>query len=212
MSEPVLDTVDLRDEVDDLDELLGEGSVEVAARARRASHLEFGMVTIANVLWAVVGLVLWLPQAFRAVLGAALRVVHSALTHQESDRAIAGIRRVSRFYTDRFLRTQGGGSPTVGRRHEWRPLRLLFEIAWAAAFYLLVLKWWRPETFAPIGARLESFASTAWERLGGAAASTLDWIAFDPSVLGGIWLRVTATVLVAIGLGLLLGLWLGRRR
>lgn len=204
------DTIDLEEELGDIDAVLAEGSLEVAARAGRAGFVELFLIAVANTIWAVVGLVLWLPQALRAVLAAALRIIHSALTHQSPGRAIAGIRRVSRAYVDRFL-TRHSEQVFVGRRHELRPFRLLGEVLWAAAFYLLMLRWLAPGYFRPVWQRLLG----AWEIAGQAGLKLVGFgrelLATGVESLDGVRLQVGGTVLGVAVIGVLLGFWLGRR-
>jgi hypothetical protein len=194
----VHDTIDLEEELGDIDAVLAAGSVEVAAQGRRASTIEFVLITLANCVWAV--------------LGAALRTIHAALTNQSSDRAIAGIRRVSHSYVERFLRRQGGGQSQVARRHELRPFRLLFETGWLMAFYLLLLRWLAPARFDGIWARLVEWGETAWawslERL----TQVAGLLRPDLAELDVSRLEALGILLVAAIVGLALGLWLARRR
>ena len=204
------DTIDLEEELGDIDAVLAEGSLEVAARARRAGFVELFLIGIANTIWAVVGAVLWLPQALRAVLTAALRIIHSALTHQSPGRAIAGIRRVSRAYVDRFL-TRRSEQVFVGRRHELRPFRLVGEVLWAAAFYLLLLRWLAPNYFEPVWRRILG----AWEIAREAGVQSVsvgrELLTTGVESLGGARLQVGGTLLGVAVVGVLLGFWLGRR-
>lgn len=207
----VHDTVDLEEELGDIDAVLAGGSVEVAERGRRTGNIELVLITVANTIWAVVGLILWLPQTVRAVLGAALRTIHAALTNQSSDRAIAGIRRVSRSYVERFLRRQSGGQSQVARRHELRPVQLVLETGWLAVFYLLVLRWLAPARADAIWGRVVRWGEAGWEALGGIPA----WIASLPrpdlASLDVSRLEAAGILLVAALAGLGLGIWLGRR-
>jgi hypothetical protein len=204
------DTIDLEEELGDIDALLADDTVPVVPR-RRVGGVELFLVGIANLVWAIVGLVLWFPQAFRAVLGAVLRVIHSALTNQRSDRAVAGIKQVSSLYFDRFLRRRG--EPVfVGRRHEARPFRLIGEVAWVTGFYLLLLRWLAPSLFQPAWERLVTWwrAAAAW------LAATVNWLqelsTGDAVTLAPTWLQAGAALLATAVLGALLGFWLGRRR
>jgi hypothetical protein len=208
----VHDTIDLEEELGDIDAVLSKGSVEVAARGRRAGAIELVLITVANGIWAVVGLILWLPQTARAVLAAALRTIHAALTQQSSDRAIAGIRRVSRSYVERFLRRQGGEQALVGRRHELRPLQLLLETSWLAAFYLLLMRWLTPARFDTVWGRLVVWAEKAWAWGAAALSRAAGVLRPDLAALDVSRLEAGGVLLVAVVAGLALGLWLGRRR
>ena len=67
------------------------------------NRVEQVIILLADTVWAVVGLVLWIPQIVRIVVTTAIRLVHSALTRQPIDSIRGPIRRVSRFYIDGFL-------------------------------------------------------------------------------------------------------------
>jgi len=204
------DTIDLLEEVGDIDAAVAAEPLGGPPRGRRAGVVELFLVTLANAVWAVVGLVLWLPQAVRAVLGAVLRVVHSALTHQRSDRAVSGIKQVSRLYVERFLRRQS--EPVlVGRRHELRPFRAVAETAWVAGFYLLLLRWLAPAVFEPVWRRVVGWASLARagvEAVGGwlQGLTARATAALDAAALG-----IGGALLGALLVGALVGFWLGRR-
>lgn len=205
------DTVDVAEEIDEIDALLAEDTVPVPGPGRRVGVVELVLLTLANAIWAIVGLVLWLPQALRAVLGAALRVIHSALTNQRSDRAVTGIKIVSGLYFDRFLRRRG--EPTlVARRHELRPFRLVGEILWIVGFYLLVLRWLAPSTFEPIWERLVSWWNVGAGESASVAGGLLEFATSLPGLVPeGRWLWIGAALGMG-ALGLLLGHWLGRRK
>jgi len=92
----------------------------------------------ANAVWAVVGLVLWIPLLLRTLLLSVLGVIHGALTGQNALTVPIRIREASRFYTSQFL-TGEGGDQKAGLRRRLRPTRLLFEVLWASVFYALIL-------------------------------------------------------------------------
>jgi hypothetical protein len=215
VNESLLDTIDIKDEREDVDEVdeIVAAAVDTPSEPveRSAPRLaELILMSAANGIWAVVGLVIWLPQATRAVLGATLRTVHAALTGQSSGRAVSSIRQVSRSYVERFFRRREEPVP-FGRRQELRPLRLAGETLWTAAFYLLALRWLAPQLFASFWERLRNAAAATGSRgaaAGGGPKSGLlpDLASFDATHLqaGGI--------LLALGVvGLVLGFWLGRR-
>ena len=205
------DTIDLKDELDDIDEILATGSLSVAADTRRTGFIELALMSIANAIWAIVGLVLWLPRAARAVLWAVLKTVHSALTDQSSGRAVAGIKEVSRSYVERFLHRESQQA-WVGRRHELRLFRSIAEAAWLVFFYLLLLRWLAPARFQPIWERI-----AAW--VGAADATGRSALASAQTSVGEALASFEASRLVAAGgllaamlIGTGLGFWLGRRR
>jgi len=207
------DTVDVKDEVEseeDFSDVALEGSLEVARHARREGIVELVLISIVNGVWAVVGLVLWLPQVVRATLGAILKTVHSALTHQSSHRAIAGIRHVSRSYADRFL-SRRGDTVLVGRRHEFRPFQLLVEVVWALGFYLVLMRWLTPSLFAPIWDRVLFARDVTWILLVDLWGSTKAMLQPDLASLDVTKLQAGGVLFVAAIVGLGLGIWLGRR-
>jgi hypothetical protein len=220
MTDSLHDTIDIKDDLEDLD-LDGDiGAGESAAGGTRSAAgtaevsppgvVELILVSAANGIWAVVGLVIWLPQATRAVLEATLRTVHAALTQQPSARVVSGIQQVSRSYTDRFLKRHG--DPVLfGRRQELRPLRLIGEAAWTVAFYLLVLRWLAPRSFGPLWERLRGATAAAGSGVASASGRFFNALLPDlPSLDAG--LQVGGALLAVAFVGLALGFWLGRRQ
>jgi hypothetical protein len=220
MTDSLHDTIDLKDDLEDLD-LVGEmgAGATAAGEASSASEpvagsppgiVELILVSAANAIWAVVGLVIWLPQATRAVLEATLRTAHAALTHQPSARVVAGIQQVSRSYTERFLGRHG--DPVLfGRRQELRPLRLVGETAWTVAFYLVVLRWLAPQIFGPLWERLSGATKGAAAAVADAGGRFFDRLVPDLASLDANGLQVGGTLLGVAFVGLALGFWLGRR-
>ena len=204
------DTIDLKEEVDDFDEVLAGGSISVAEESRRVGWVEWALVAIANVIWAVVGLVLWLPQVTRALLWTVLRTVHSALTGQQSGRAVAAIEQVSRSYVERFLHRRSEQA-WVGRRHELRPFRLVGEVAWASLFYLVLLRWLAPGVFGSVWTRLAEWGSRAEQWSLAALATVKGWLAPAPGAFEDVGVKAATVVFAALFIGLALGFWLGRR-
>ncbi len=210
MNDSQNDTIDLKEELDDIDEVLATGSLTVAAESRDTGVVELALVSIANVIWAVVGLVLWLPRVTRAVLWTALRTIHSALTDQSSGRAVAGIKEVSRSYVERFLHRRSEQA-WVGRRHELRPFRLIAETGWTILFYLVLLRWLTPERFSPVWERLVEWSRIAQGWSVSAAAKLKAWLAPDLASFDATRLQVAGILLLASFVGVALGFWLGRR-
>lgn len=213
MNDSINDTIDLREEseeFDEVDEILASGSMTVAAETRHTGFIELALVVVANVIWAVVGLVLWLPKLIRAVLWTAIRTIHSALTDQSSGRAVAGIKEVSRSYVERFVHRQSEQA-RVGRRHELRPFRLVAEVGWALGFYLLLLRWLAPERFGPVWGRVVEWTGAARDAGSAAMTELKGWLVPDPGTFDEIGLKATGLVLLAVFVGLVLGFWLGRR-
>lgn len=186
---------------------------EPAPRTEPSERVEQGLVLAANAIWAVVGLVLWLPQIARVILTSAWRLVHAALTRQGADAARGPIRRVSRFYVDGFMGLKGppAGQTTYSSR-DLRLRRLLGEALWAVAFYLLVLRGFSPERFATVWERLSAAAGWTVERLVAGLTAAWNWMPEGVRQLGELppTLRI---VLVGVVLLVLAAGWLlGRRR
>lgn len=185
-----------------------------AVRTDPSERVEQGLVLAANAIWAVVGLVLWLPQIARVVLTSAARLVHAALTRQPADAARGPIRRVSRFYVDGFMRVKRSGAAQA--RYSARDLRLrrlLLEVLWAGAFYLVLLRIVSPELFAVAWQWIVAVASWSLDRLAEALAALWAWLpeAWRQLAALGPRLRIGLVALAVVVL-LLAGWLLGRRR
>jgi len=181
--------------------------------APRPNRIEQVIVLLADSVWAVVGLVLWIPQIVRVLITTAIRLVHSALTRQTIDSIRGPIRKVSRFYVDGFLTPGKPTSSGVYASREPRLGRFLTEAVWVIAVWMLVLRLVSQETFDRVWSVMASTAADIWELL---ASLTKDMVAQLPEGLGTlIGLGTTArlilgvlVILVFVG-GFLLGL---RRR
>ncbi len=182
----------------------------------KPNPIEQGIVLAANAVWAVVGLLLWLPQLARVVLVAAVRVVHSALTRQPVEAVRGPIRRVSRFYVDGFLKPGRTWSQGVFSARDLALPRLLGEAAWAGVFYLFLLRLFDPIGFGAIWSRLTDWAARALLALGDLGARLFQLL---PQALRDLRelpnaLRLTLVGLVLLALlgGFLLGRGRQRRR
>ncbi len=179
----------------------------------KPNPIEHGIVLAANAVWAVVGLVLWLPQLARVVLLAAVRVVHSALTRQPVETVRGPIRRVSRFYVDGFLKPGRTWNQGVFSARDLALPRLLGEAAWAGLFYLLLLRLFDPIGFGAVWSRLLDWGARLLvgtrDLLAGALARWPDAQGALGAVPNTLRLVMVALVLVAFLGGLVLG---SRRR
>lgn len=177
------------------------------------NRIEQVIVLLADAVWAVVGLVLWIPQIVRVVITTAIRLVHSALTRQPIDSIRGPIRRVSRFYVDGFL-TPGRSKPSGAyASREARLGRFLIEAVWVIVVWMLVLRLVSQQVFDNVWSAMASTAAKAWHLL---AALAMDLVARLPEGFAAIVELGTAprlilgilVILVFVG-GLVLGL---RRR
>ncbi len=133
--------------------------------APKPNRIEQTIVLLADAVWGVVGLVLWIPQIVRVVITSAVRLIHSALTRQPIDAIRGPIRRVSRFYVDGFL-TPGKPRSTGGyASREPRFGRFLLEAAWVAFVWMAVLRLVSQESFEKVWNATTSMASSAWDVL-----------------------------------------------
>jgi hypothetical protein len=182
-------------------------------RADPSERVEQSLVLAANAIWAVVGLLLWLPQIARVVLTSAWRLVHAALTRQSPDAARGPIRRVSRFYVDGFM----GLKPpaTTGKMYSSRDLRLkrlLLEAVWAAAFYLVLLRFVSPERFERAWAWLVAAGAWLVEKLAELLATAWSWLPSGIRQVGDLGLGLQIAFALTLLLALAGGWVLGRRR
>lgn len=181
--------------------------------AATAGRIERAIVTAANFVWAVVGLVLWIPQVVRVVLTSVVRLVHCALTRQPAEAVRGPIRRVSYFYADGFLRPGHSRSGAIYRSRELRLGRFLTEALWVTGFWLLVLALVRRQTFDLIwgvlvasGVQVWGFVVATADRAGALLPDALPTLT-DLRTLSGVAVAV-AVLLVALAAGF----WLGRMR
>ena len=130
----------------------------------KTHHIEQAIVLMANAVWAVVGLVLWIPQIVRVVITSAIRLIHAALTRQPIDSIRGPIRRVSRFYIDGFLSpSQQKATGSYGSR-QLQLGRFLTESLWVVAVWLGVLRLVNQGVFASVWQGIIRFATWTWAR------------------------------------------------
>jgi len=182
-------------------------------RADPSERVEQGLVMAANAIWAVVGLLLWLPQIARVVLTSAWRLVHAALTRQSPDAARGPIRRVSRFYVDGFMGLKAPAA--TGKMYSSRDLRLkrlLGEAVWAVAFYLVLLRFVSPERFERAWSWLVAAGGWVLERVAEALAAAWSWLPSGVRQVGVLGLGLKIAFALTVLLALAGGWILGRRR
>lgn len=191
----------------DLD--LDEPSIDSSPRP---NHIEQLIILLADSVWAVVGLVLWIPQIVRVVLTTAIRLVHSALTGQPTDAIRGPIRRVSRFYVDGFLTPGKSGRSGVYASREPRLGRFLVESIWVVAVWMLVLRLVSQELFDKVWGAIVSAASRSWRFLVDLMAGLLDQLPGGFHALAELGLAPRLTLGILVLLIFLGGLFLGLRR
>ena len=130
------------------------------------NRIEQIIVLLADSVWAVVGLVLWIPQIVRVVITSAIRLVHSALTRQPIDAIRGPIRRVSRFYVDGFLTPGRSRSSGAYASREPRLGRFLIEAIWVIVVWMLVLRLVSQPAFDKVWSVMASTAASTWKLLG----------------------------------------------
>jgi hypothetical protein len=195
-------------------ELLSDLSLEepTPERTPRTQRIEQAIVLMANSVWAVIGLILWIPQIGRVVVTSALRLIHAALTRQPIEGIRGPIRQVSRFYVDGFLSVATDGKGASFSARQWQIGRFVLEALWVALVWLAVLRLVRAQAFAAVWSRLAAAGGAVWER----AAELVPWaIERAPETVRsfldlGTGVRLTIAVLLL--LALVGGFILGRRR
>jgi hypothetical protein len=141
---------------------LEEPSIDSAPGPNRIEQV---IVLLADSVWAVVGLALWVPQIVRVVVTSAIRLIHSALTRQPIDAIRGPIRRVSRFYVDGFLTPTRSRPAGVYASREPRLLRFLLESMWAIAVWMVVLFLVSRDSFERVWRSMVSAAAWIWSSL-----------------------------------------------
>lgn len=100
----------------------------------------FFIFLISLLLWAVIGLIYWIPMLFRATTTFAGRILQASLTHQNVDDLAQYLRVASGFYFDGFRRIkQALYGPEVSAPPKSRELfhgRFIIELLWTTGF------WW----------------------------------------------------------------------
>ena len=197
-----------------MSELLQDLDLEesVTDSAPKPNRIEQIIVLVADAVWAVVGLVLWIPQIVRVVITSAIRLVHSALTRQPIDAIRGPIRRVSRFYVDGFLTP--GKSRTSGAYASREPRlgQFLVEAVWVIVVWMLVIQLVSPQIFGKVWTALAAATASTW---GVVVALARDLAAQLPAGFGALIELGTAPRLI-LGILVILvffgGFVLGHRR
>ena len=144
----------------DLD--LDEPSDSNQVKTPKTRRIEQAILLLADAVWAIVGLLLWIPQIVRVVITSAVRLVHAALTRQPTEGIRGPIRQVSRFYVDGFL--SPGREPRAGNygARQLQLGRFLTETIWVVAVWLGVLRLVNPQAFARVWQELSRAAVWIW--------------------------------------------------
>jgi hypothetical protein len=176
------------------------------------NRVEQVIILLADTVWAVVGLVLWIPQIVRIVVTTAIRLVHSALTRQPIDSIRGPIRRVSRFYIDGFLTPGKPRSSGAYASREPRIGRFLSEAVWVIAVWLALLRLASQQAFEKVWITIAAAGSKTWTLLAGLAKDLVSRLpeGFGALIeLGTAPRLVLAILVILVSLG---GFILGRRR
>ena len=198
-----------------MSELLQDLDLEESATnsAPKPNRIEQVIVLLADAVWAVVGLVLWIPQIVRVVITTAIRLVHSALTRQPIEAIRGPIHRVSRFYVDGFLTPGRSRASGAYASRQPRLGRFLVEAVWVIVVWMLVIRLVSPQIFDKVWNAIASVAASAWGLL---VALARDLVAQLPEGFGALIELGTAPrlilgilVILVFGGGFILGL---RRR
>lgn len=194
----------------DLD--LEESGPPTKDRPSKTQRIEQVILLMADAVWAVVGLFLWIPQIVRVVVTSAIRLVHAALTRQPTDSIRGPIRQVSRFYVDGFL-TPGQRKTSGGYGSRQLHLgRFLREALWVVAVWLGVLRLVSAEAFSATWQVLTRWAAQAWNWIAEMGAIAVERLPEDLRRLAGLGTTISLILAALLLVFLLLGFLLGRRR
>jgi hypothetical protein len=120
------------------------------------------LVTLA--IWAVVGFIFWIPLLTRATTIFALLLLPAALTHQDLSGIRHGLEAACGFYFRGFRSAVAAiyepSESVPVQIHFWR---VLIEMFWAAAFWLVTLYFIQPVIVAPVLAWLSSAFTSIYQ-------------------------------------------------
>jgi hypothetical protein len=197
-----------------MNELLGgldldESSDESTPQSNRIEQV---ILLLADAVWAVVGLALWIPQIVRVVITSAIRLVHAALTRQSIDGIRGPIRQVSRFYVDGFLSL--GREKKTGNygSRELHLGRFLIEALWVAAVWLAALRLISREAFASVWQELVRFATWAWGWMTDFTQTLVSYLPESVEAFTNLGTGAGLGLAFALTVFLAAGFILGRRR
>jgi len=194
----------------DLD--LDEASDPSGESLPRTHRIEQVILLMADAVWAVVGLVLWIPQIVRVVITSAIRLIHAALTRQSIDGIRGPIRQVSRFYVDGFL---SPGKERITGNYGSRELQLgrfVTEAVWVAAVWLAVLRLVSRDAFAMVWQGLVRFAVWAWAWLTEMAKTLAAHLPESVQSFANLGTGASLALAIVLIVFLAAGFILGRRR
>lgn len=196
----------------DLDLDKSDDSSASSGKSLPTTHrVEQVLLLMADAVWAVVGLVLWIPQIVRVVVTSAIRLVHAALTRQPIDSIRGPIRQVSRFYIDGFLspgREKTSGSYGSRQLHLGR---FLIEALWVVAVWLGVLRLVSESTFAAVWQGLVRLAGWAWSWVSDLAAIVATNLPESVQAFGSLGTAASLALAFVMVVFLAAGFILGRR-
>ena len=191
---------------------LGESRPPSKDRLSNTQRIEQVILLMADAVWAVVGLFLWIPQIVRVVITSAVRLIHATLTRQPTDSIRGPVRQVSRFYVDGFLTPGQRKSPGGYGSRQLQLGRFLTEALWVAAVWLGVLRLVSPATFSRVWQVLVQWAAQGWDWAVRGAIALAEALPTDVRSLGSLGPVVTLVFVLSLVIVLVGGFVLGRRR
>ena len=191
---------------------LGESRPPSKDRLSNTQRIEQVILLMADAVWAVVGLFLWIPQIVRVVITSAVRLIHATLTRQPTDSIRGPVRQVSRFYVDGFLTPGQRKSPGGYGSRQLQLGRFLTEALWVAAVWLGVLRLVSPATFSRVWQFLVQWAAQGWDWAVRGAIALAEALPTDVRSLGSLGPVVTLVFVLSLVIVLVGGFVLGRRR
>ncbi len=194
----------------DLD--LDESADSSGVKPSKSQRIEQVLLLMADAVWAVVGLFLWIPQIVRVVFTSAVRLIHAALTRQPIDSIRGPIRQVSRFYVDGFL-TPGREKTSGGYGSRQLHLgRFLIEALWVVVVWLGVLRLFSQEAFAAVWQALARFGGWVWAWITETARTVANGLPESVRTFGNLGTGASLGLALALVVFLAAGFILGRRR
>jgi len=197
-----------------MNELLGgldlDEPDDTGARPKnQTNRVEQAILVMANAVWAVIGLFLWIPQIVRVVITSAFRLVHAALTRQSTDGIRGPIRQVSHFYVDGFLSPGRPRAPGGYGSRELQLGRFLTEALWVAVVWLAALRLVSPQAFTTAWQGLTRLASWLWGWSVAAAQTIAEHlpgsIQFFANLGSGPSIAIAVVLIVFLAAGFILG-------
>jgi hypothetical protein len=170
------------------------------------------ILLMADAVWAVVGLFLWIPQIVRVVLTSAFRLVHAALTRQPIDGIRNPIRQVSRFYVGGFLSPSSRETTGSYGSRGLQLGRFLIEALWVAAVWLAILSLVSPQAFATTWQSLIRLGHWLWAWIVAATQTIAEHLPETLQSFASLGTGPSIVIAIALIVFLAAGFALGRRR